>query len=203
MARVSRKEAEQHRKDIVEAASHLFRAKGLGRVSVPELMAAAGMTHGGFYGHFASKDALAAEAFEAAFRQMNERIATSAQGRSWEAACAGLIDSYLSCEHRDHPESGCAAAGLLDFPRDTDSEAVRAAYAKGVAAMLDAIEAAQAEAIPEARPAAMATLATLVGSLLLARATKDTPLSEAFLDAGRASLEGKDPFANPDGPAGK
>ncbi|MBB3932730.1 TetR/AcrR family transcriptional repressor of nem operon [Kaistia hirudinis] len=186
MARASRKEAEQHRKDIVEAASRLFRQKGLGGVSVPELMAAAGMTHGGFYGHFASKDALAAEAFGAAFRQM---AAWTAQvtGEGGAAGRAAFVERYLSPEHRDHPEAGCAAAGLLDFPRDTDNEAVRAAYVAGVEAMLGDVARMNGDDA-DARRTALARLATLVGSLMLARATKGTPLSDAFLDAGKASL---------------
>lgn len=186
MARASRKEAEQHRQDIVEAASRLFRQKGLGGVSVPELMAAAGMTHGGFYGHFASKDSLAVEAFGAAFREMTTW--TAQVGREGGAAGqAALVERYLSPEHRDHPGSGCPAAGLLDFPRDTDSEAVRAAYVGGVEAMLGDIARMNGDDA-EARQAALARLATMVGSLMLARATKGSPLSDAFLDAGKASL---------------
>jgi len=186
MARASRKEAEQHRKDIVESASRLFREKGVGRVSVPELMAAAGLTHGGFYGHFASKDALAGEAFSVAFQEMAGRIGEAGDVEA-EAGRQALIDLYLSPEHRDHPEAGCPAAALVDFARDTDSDAVRSAYAEGVGRMLERM--ARLEGGGEAgHTAALATLSTLVGALVLSRATAGTPLSDAFLEAAKAEL---------------
>lgn len=190
MARASRQEAERHRKEIVAAASRLFRQKGLGRVSVPELMAAAGMTHGGFYGHFASKDALAAEAFAEAFGEMNARLSSLAkpeEGDS-EGGIAGLVGGYLSCAHRDHPEAGCAAAGLLEFPRDTDSAEVRSAFLAGVEGMIAMIQSLQGGPAEAGRQEALATLATLVGSLLLSRATRGTPVSEAFLEAAKTAL---------------
>lgn len=190
MARASRKEAEKHRDEIVAAAAELFREKGLGGVSVPDLMGAAGLTHGGFYGHFSSKDALAAIAFEKAFDDIDRHVeAIAAQHPdNREAARAAVISDYLSPSHRDHAGQGCATAALIDFARDTKSESVRSAYVAGIEGMLSGIERVQ-PGEPD-RATALATLSALVGAILISRATRGAPLSDEVLAAVRANLIG-------------
>jgi len=107
VGRASRADAAKHRDEVVEAASHLFRGRGIAAVSVPELMAAAGLTHGGFYRHFESKDALAATAVTAAFAAQSTQIEQVAADHEDDPAAARRIflDDYLSVAHRD-----CAGA---------------------------------------------------------------------------------------------
>jgi TetR/AcrR family transcriptional repressor of nem operon len=101
--RVTKDKAAEHRAAIVTAAARLFREKGFDGVNVAEIMREAGLTHGGFYGHFASKDALAAEACGLAFAASNERLRSRPD-------LAALLDAYLSPQHRDHPGNGCPMA---------------------------------------------------------------------------------------------
>lgn len=104
MPRVSRKQAELNREIIVEAATRLFRERGIHGISVSDVMAAAGLTHGGFYGHFESREALATEACNRAFEQSSERWqARVEQSPDPEAARLALIDPYLSAANRDTP----------------------------------------------------------------------------------------------------
>src|SRR4051794_35553442 len=106
--KVTKEKAAQHRAAIVEAAGRLFRVHGFDGVSVAEIMKAAGLTHGGFYGHFASKEALAAEACGHAFATSLSRVQGSedASGGGLEAYVAG----YLSERHRDRNDGGCPMA---------------------------------------------------------------------------------------------
>ena len=98
--KVSKEKAAAHRAAIVDAAERLFRERGFDGVGVAEITKAAGLTHGGFYGHFASKEVLAAEACGEAFAKSRVRAARSTD-------LAGYIASYLSPRHRDRPEAGC------------------------------------------------------------------------------------------------
>lgn len=186
MARVSKETATRHRSAIVRAASRLFRARGLDGVGVAEITRAAGLTHGGFYGHFASKEALAAEAVTAAF----------AEGRGWLAS-QGLerwIRSYLSRGHRDRAEEGCP---LLVFPAriDDTAGAVEAALAGGAAALISEIEARlpeiAGEDAAERRRRAMRITVSAVGAQVVARAlaAADRDLSDAILATARELAE--------------
>ena len=108
--KVSREKAAEHRAAIVRAAGRLFREKGFDGVSVADVMKAAGLTHGGFYGHFASKDELAAEACGSA---LMHRVAswpslpTDSTADSKEISLAEIAESYLTTHHRDNPGRGC------------------------------------------------------------------------------------------------
>jgi TetR/AcrR family transcriptional repressor of nem operon len=191
MPRVSRERAEHNRRAITEASARLFRERGINGVSVADLMAAAGLTHGGFYGHFESKDALAAEACDEAFEQSVERwkklIAGAADG---PAARSALVDGYLTPQARAQRGTGCPTAGLAgDIAREADDAPIRAVYLAGVESLLAILESVQQEGDTAAgRRAALADFATLVGTLTLARATAGSPLSDEFLEAGRARL---------------
>src|SRR5258708_7675930 len=122
--RKSREEAAQTRKHIVRAAARQFREKGIAATGLAELMKAAGLTHGGFYKHFASKDRLVAEATAAAVDSLLKEMAAHPTFKSAVAA-------YLSTRHRDNPASGCPLAALGDELARSGKEA-RAAATAGV-----------------------------------------------------------------------
>jgi TetR/AcrR family transcriptional repressor of nem operon len=185
MGRVSQAQAQQNRQQVVDAAARLFRERGVQGVGVAELMAAAGLTHGGFYKRFASKDALVAEATGRAFEELGGRLDALDAGRPGDhaAARAALVDYYLSAEHRDHPGDGCPAAALAaDLAREAPGSPAREPYADGVEAFGRWLATGDDEED-------LATLATLVGGVLLARATADTDLSDRILAATRAAVE--------------
>jgi TetR/AcrR family transcriptional regulator, transcriptional repressor for nem operon len=187
--RSSREDTERHRQEIIEAAAQLFREKGANGVSVPELMQAVGMTHGGFYRHFASKDELVPLAYRAAFDQIIERLGSAASTHDGDQTTAwnAMVTSYLSPEHRDSAGRGCAAASLAgDAARTQDESLSRKAFEEGIERMLRQAEALQDG--PDARDKSLVALSTLIGALLLARGT-DGQLSDAFLDTARTSLK--------------
>ena len=195
--RVSREKAAEHRDRIIDAAGALFRAKGFGGIGVADIMKAADLTHGGFYGHFASKDDLVGEA--------SRRILARAAA-NWtqlvEAApddpYAALLEHYLSPKHRDDPGQGCAFAALgNDAARSGKS--VRKAFADGLAPLIDILaqsipgKSAHGKSMPgkskaARRRKAVAAMATLVGALTLARAVEGTPLSDEMLEAAHREL---------------
>jgi TetR/AcrR family transcriptional repressor of nem operon len=185
--RVSREKAAENRERIIDAAGALFRARGFGGVGVADIMKAADLTHGGFYGHFTSKDDLVAQASKRAMA----RAAANWEGIVADAPdepFAALLKHYLSPRHRDDPGKGCMFAALAaDAARS--GKVVRNAFAEGLAPLLDIL----ADAIPEKSKAArrrkaVAAMAALVGALTLARAAEGTPLSDEILDAARREL---------------
>jgi TetR/AcrR family transcriptional repressor of nem operon len=188
MPRVSRAQTDKNRTAIELVAVRLFQEQGINGVSVAEVMGAAGLTHGGFYGHFDSKESLAAivcdKAFEQSMQRRAERIARHPNDP--KAAIAEITDAYLNSEHRDNPGTGCPALALaVDVAREEQDKPVRAAYLEGLKKMLEnftSLTSAAASADPE--QAAMMRLALMVGTLTLARATAGDPLSDAFLQAG-------------------
>src|SRR6187397_581347 len=107
MGRATQAQAQENRKRIVDAAARLFRERGADGVSVAEVMAAAGLTHGGFYAHFESKDDLVAQAITHMFDVMHGRFLSLTEGREPAAAIANYVDSYLGASHRLEPADGC------------------------------------------------------------------------------------------------
>jgi TetR/AcrR family transcriptional repressor of nem operon len=186
--RSSREDTEKHRREIIAAAARLFREKGVDGVSVPDLMQAAGMTHGGFYRHFASKDELVPLAYREAFDQIVGRLSKAAAGHDGDriAAWNAMVTSYLSPAHRENIADGCAAASLAgDAARLEPDNASQGAFQEGIRRMLQRAEAMQEG--PDARQESLVALSTLVGALVLARGT-DGELSDAFLEAAREHL---------------
>jgi TetR/AcrR family transcriptional repressor of nem operon len=187
LMRVSRQKAAENRDRIIEAAGALFRARGFDGVGVADIMKAADLTHGGFYGHFASKDDLVAQA---------SRHAMACAAANWHAVVerapdrpfAALLEHYLSPRHRDDPGRGCVFAALAaDAARN--GSAVRGAFAEGLTRLVDIL----AEAIPgrskaARRRKAIAAMTAMVGALSLARAAEGSPLSDEILDAARREL---------------
>lgn len=185
-AKSSKREQSHHR--IVEAASRAVRRHGYAGVGVAEVMKEAGLTHGGFYAHFDSRDALLVEAIEHAgaisSAVLDERIAARAQQTG--NALQALIELYLSDEHLAHPEQGCVVGALAsEMPRQ--EEVVRKASAQRVDRLVRRV----ALALPEgADPALAGVIAgALVGNLQLARIHGDNAEGRAALaDARRVLL---------------
>lgn len=196
MARASRAVAEQHRTAIEEASARLFRQHGLHGVSVAQIMAAAGLTHGGFYGHFASKDDLAAVACARAFSSSNARwqhLVAKADGDP-HAARRNLVDLYLNEAHRDAAGHGCPASALVaDIAREPAGKPVRQAYLDGVKQLLSTWKTTAAEGpSDETDRAALLEMATLVGAITLARATAGDAISDDILAVARGWLLERD-----------
>jgi TetR/AcrR family transcriptional repressor of nem operon len=168
---------------IVKAASRGIRRDGIDNVSVAELMSEAGLTHGGFYRHFKSRDDLVAEAIAEALAQGSQRFNASA-ALGGRAALATIVDGYLSRLHRDKPETGCAVAALPTDIARTDARA-RAAYSLQVRSYLDLLT----ELTPADDPdEAHLIVAALVGALVLARAVDDRALSDEILGSVTRAL---------------
>lgn len=189
--KVTKEQMGLNRERIVQAASQAFRERGFDDVSVSEIMQRAGMTHGGFYGHFASKDALAAEVVTHALGLTVARWQKTL-GEGSEGGLQRIIDAYLSTRHRDNPGSGCVIAALsADVSRQ--SEPVRDAFAQELETLVDTLARfmpGQGEA--GKRQAALGLLAQLVGAIVLARALGREPLSDEVLAAVSASLRKPD-----------
>ncbi len=192
MPRVSRKEAEQHREDVINAASRLFLEHGIDGVSVPAVMAEAGLTHGGFYGHFSSKEALVAEACARAFedrRSVYDGIGER-NGSDKKAARVEFIKRYTAKTHRDSIGLGCPAAAMCgDIARDNPKGPVHAAFAAGLNMMIEKISPLLSGKKKAAtREEALADIAMLVGGMVLARSTKGHPVSDEILQSVRSTL---------------
>ncbi|MEU1425292.1 DUF6262 family protein [Kitasatospora sp. NPDC005751] len=182
MGRVSQAQAQENRKRVVETASRLFREQGT-HVSVADLMKAAGLTHGAFYKQFASKEALIDEATTHAFEELTQRRDAGLEQHAGqrEAARRALLDIYLSTEHRDNVAVGCPAAALAaDMAREPGARDAHRAYTEGVSDFAEWLATEDQDGI--------AQLCTMVGALVLARATKGSPLSEQILTTARAAL---------------
>ncbi len=182
--KVSRTQAAENRARIVETASTLFRERGYDGVSVADLMAAAGFTHGGFYKHFDSKADLMAEAAGAGFSR--------AVGYLAGVNATQYIQEYLSRPHRDSRGDGCTLAALSgDAARQP--EAIKKAFAEGIENQLTTLarkeEALSEEAKRAARAKRIDTLAHVVGALVLSRACPDnSPLADEILKICRTEI---------------
>ena len=173
--RVSREQVAINRQEILKAASRLFRERGYDAVTVAEVMNAAGLTHGGFYGYFKSKDELIAQTLGHVF----------AQGEGGNSDLARYAASYLSPEHRDNVADGCPMAALgAETARQTPE--ARAAMAAGVERQIERFSAGMKTAdAATARQAAIGGLAAMVGAVVLARLCDDPLLSNEILAATR------------------
>lgn len=177
--KVSREQMAENRLRILTEAARLFREKGFDAVSVAEVMKAAGLTHGGFYGHFASKDDLIAET-----------VGYVTKGDEGGLGFMALADIYLSPLHRDAAGQGCPMAALASDLRHQSPEA-RGALAAGLEVQLARIAAAmqrdstQAIAPADLRRRAIGSWSAMVGAMIIARAVNDSALSAELLTATR------------------
>jgi len=168
---------------IVETAARAIRRSGYNGTSVADIMKEAGLTHGGFYAHFASREAMLAEAADRAGAEsvaLSARIAATAKP---EQALQALIHAYLSKEHVKSVEMGCPIAALgSEMPRQAPE--VRRAATRRIKEMIDVVARQLPDwGQPAAHERALVTVATSVGALLLARAVDDPKLSDALLEA--------------------
>jgi len=183
--KVSREQAAQNRERILDAAARLFRERGFEGIGVADTMKAAGLTHGGFYGHFSSKEDLIAQACARAFSRSHQRWSRRA-GSTPDDPLSSIIRSYLTPRHRDDPGTGCALAALgPDVARH--GPGVRRAVTEGLRSafnLLSGLVPGKSEAAR--RQKAIGTYASLVGAMIMARAVGDPALSQEILDAVRA-----------------
>jgi TetR/AcrR family transcriptional repressor of nem operon len=188
------KNAKTERKDhsrekILESAGALLREKGISGTSVAGVMEGADMTVGGFYAHFPSKRSLMAETMRETLRQSRSRMEEGADDLRGEDWIMAVARSYLSRAHRDHPEAGCPLPATLG-ELSREDPAVREVLVNEVGQMAGEIAAHLKEAgVEDSRDEALALFAVMVGGLTLARALKDSPLSDTMLKACRKHLE--------------
>jgi TetR/AcrR family transcriptional repressor of nem operon len=173
---------EETRGKIIHAAASAFRKHGVNGVGVAQLMKGAKLTHGGFYAHFESKDALVADALDAAFDETMSHLEAAAAAVPARQRKQAVIDAYLTRKHRDHPEAGCAIAALGSDVSRLDADTRRRFEAR-VDALIELI--AGAGGNDAARASAIRTLATMVGGMVLARAVRSEAMSQELLEAVR------------------
>lgn len=184
--RRSAEEKAETRRQIVKTAGRMIRGQGLAETGVADVMAAAGLTHGGFYRHFASKEDLAAAAVSEALAGMRARLLTIAEKAPPGKALEAVLDAYLTEAHRDRPEHGCVMASV-GMEAQRAGGPVQAAYEDGIAQLL-ALYAGmiQAPTKRQAEDRAQMVLSVIVGGLLLARAVKgDAAQSQRALKNAR------------------
>jgi TetR/AcrR family transcriptional repressor of nem operon len=185
----SQKDKEKNHAQIVEIAAQTMRESGTEGPGVAEIMKAAGLTHGGFYKHFDSRDDLVAEAVEAAVAQSREGIAAVVEDA--DDPLAAFVDWYLSTAHRDQPGSGCAVVALGADAARSD-ERVRATYTGQVERYIGQMEGLLDGAGEDARRRAIAAVSEMVGAMLIARAVGDEDLSAEILAAVRTDVATRD-----------
>lgn len=179
--RRTREQAAATRSRIIETASRLFRERGINGIGLSDLMVDAGLTHGGFYKHFASKEALVAEACESAFARAKDEADRRAAKVSDEDALAAMVGDYLSPLHRDHCGQGCAIAALGSEAARGDG-VVKAALDRGIEMFRERIaQQARRSGVANVDEFADAAASAMVGGLMLARLARDPNDSEAIL----------------------
>lgn len=173
---------------VVKAAAKAIRAKGPDRVGVADVMANVGLTHGGFYAHFGSKDQLIAAAIGQMFEEARQIFDWKTKDRAPRAALASYVDFYLSPEHRDARRNGCPVAALSsDLPRLNAK--VRAQFAIGRERMHLALsELIRQTGSRDATADSDSVYAELVGALSLARIEPDDKRSDAILERSRRAI---------------
>jgi TetR/AcrR family transcriptional repressor of nem operon len=186
--RYSKEHKQETHARIVKKASVRLREKGAHGIGVADLMKDAGLTHGGFYAHFDSREALVIEAFAYAMDRSTERWRKLVAETPPEKRLGTIVDSYLTPVHRDDPGHGCAIPALsAEIARE--SPKTRKAFAAKLEQMIGMI----AEQMPDlprktARKQAMASLATMMGTLVLARVAGSGEFSDDILSAGRDAV---------------
>lgn len=177
----TRKEATHER--IVEAAGRAIRRSGYRGTGVADIMKQAGLTHGGFYAHFASRDAMLAEAADRAGAETVATMERVAAAAPREQALEAILRTYLSKAHVEAIETGCSVAALgSEMPRQAPK--VRRAATRRIKEMIDLVGRQSPDwGQPGAHERALVTLATAVGALVLARAVDDPKLSDAVRQA--------------------
>jgi TetR/AcrR family transcriptional regulator, transcriptional repressor for nem operon len=193
--RRSQEDAAKTRARIVDEASRLFRARGIDATSVADVMSAAGLTVGGFYRHFESKEDLVVEAIDAASRETADRHLARSASEDGNNLLA-LFDTYLSDAHRKHPGLGCPVAALCSEVAH-GSKTTKRAFTGALERLLTGIGAAGGPSSKADRASALFAASAAVGAVVLARATHDESLARELLSAARERLVG--PSGGPPG----
>lgn len=180
---------EQTRKRVLKAAAKAIRAEGPHGVAVAGLMSEVGLTHGGFYAHFKSKDDLVAASIDQMFEEGAARLRSETDGAPPATGLSRYIDFYLSPAHRDARGAGCPLPYLsADAPRM--DPASRARFAKGVSELTDRLAGMLAQlGHPAPEASAGSLIAEMVGALSLARADPNPVRSDSILERSRAALK--------------
>lgn len=183
----SRKELTHER--IVDAAARAIRRSGYGGTSVADIMKDAGLTHGGFYAHFASREAMLAEAADRAGAMAVAASARIATAAAPQQSLRSMLRAYLSRGHLEEVEMGCPVAALAsEMPRQAPE--VRLAATRHIKEMIDLIARQSPDwGQPGTHDHALVTMATMVGALTLARAVDDPKLSDALREAALKHLD--------------
>lgn len=181
--KVSKETSAKHRDDLVRAASRLFRERGFDKVGIAEIAAAAGLTHGAFYTHFESKEALCAEAIARASRRTAEGLMSTTDWR-------GYVEAYLSPKHVRDRANGCLYAALSgDVPRE--SAPIRQAFAAALERSIDTVASKMGDRNgTPARNRAILSLATMIGAVVLARTAETAERRDEILTAVKSKLLG-------------
>jgi TetR/AcrR family transcriptional regulator, transcriptional repressor for nem operon len=179
--RVSKQKAAENRQQILAAAARLFRENGIAATGVDMITRRAGLTHGGLYSQFGSKDAVAAAAILLASRNSARRLGRAAERPPQEQGLREVVGQYLSTAHRDERGRGCVLAALgSDIPRQP--RAVRQAFTAAVKGALDVLAGWMPDrAASRRQQKALAAFSAMVGALILARAVSDEALSQQIL----------------------
>lgn len=181
MARYTSDRKSETRRRILETAARRFKQDGIDGSGIAAIMSDAQLTNGAFYAHFASKDDLVANVLANQMRGWQENLGSSPVGR---AAIEEFIRGYLSPRHRDHPETGCPSAALLDEIARCD-KATRRVYTKAIEEFIDVVAAHLSPDDPSAaRTQAIGLITVLVATVQLARAVTDRQLSDDILESG-------------------
>jgi TetR/AcrR family transcriptional repressor of nem operon len=184
-------QAEKTKERVVKIAAAQMRKRGPDGVGVADVMNRAGLTHGGFYAHFASKDDLIAAAVGQMFAEAGDMFRKATEGRDQPEALRSYINAYVSASHRDRPERGCAVAALSsDIHRQ--GRKARAAYDAGISGLVTKV----AGLLPERpsvdnRQLAVSMIAEMTGAVAAARAVSDPTLSDEILRSARRSLRAR------------
>jgi TetR/AcrR family transcriptional repressor of nem operon len=195
--RYSKEHKQETHARIVKKASVRLREKGAHGIGVADLMKEAGLTHGGFYAHFDSREALVIEAFAYAMDRSTERWRKMAEQTLPERRFSAIVETYLTPVHRDDPGHGCAVPALgAEIARE--SPKTRKAFAAKLEQLIDMM----ADQIPgaprkAARKQAIAALTTMMGTLVLSRIAGSGEFSDEILTAGREAALGRAAVAKP------
>ena len=187
--KVTREQAAQNRDRVLEVAARLFRERGFDGIGVADLMKSAGLTHGGFYGQFGSKEALMTEACSRSFESALQTWTTVGERASGNPLAA-VMQGYLSHKHRDNPGTGCVIAALgAEVSRQ--GSGLRRTVTDGTRTMLDLFTSfAPGRTKAAKRERAIVAYASMVGAVILARAVDDAALSDEILQAVTDALPG-------------
>jgi TetR/AcrR family transcriptional repressor of nem operon len=178
---------QETRQRVVRAAARSLRRQGPDKLAVAGVMAEVGLTHGGFYAHFASKEALLGAAVEEAFRQGRKRFALTTGDADDRAALEAYVDMYVSASHRDGRELGCPITALAgDMARQAGP--AREAFDAGIKSLVDGL----ASRLPGGDTALAGSLmAEMAGAVSLSRAVADPALSDSLLEQSRVAIKAR------------